>query len=160
MGTFAGGRADRPRSGKMGADSALPVLGVTSAARYGASVALFFATRPPPAGCNIEHPTMSYLSEKLASARSALMLPHVKGEINSITAAMIEASLGLDGINRSTLEPSLQDYVRQLDDLMDTTGLSDPNGEGLYAVKARSFTVDQQAQFSHVIDQIASLSNS
>lgn len=103
---------------------------------------------------------MTYLSEKFDSARSALMLPHVKGEINSIASAMFEASLGLDKLNRSTLEPSLQDYLRQLDGLMDTTGLSDPDGEGLHTVKARSFTVDEQAQFSHVIDQIATLAKS
>lgn len=102
---------------------------------------------------------MSYLSEKFASARSALMLPHVKGEINSITTAMFEASLGLERVDRSKLDPSLQHFVRQLDALMDTTGLSDPDGEGLYAVKARSFTVDQQAQFSNLVDEIASLSS-
>lgn len=101
---------------------------------------------------------MSYLSEKFASARSALMLPHINGEVSSITAAMHEASLGLDKLNRSTLEPSLQDYLREFDDLMNTTGLSDPIGEGLHAVKARSFTVDQRAQFSRLVDEIASLS--
>lgn len=101
---------------------------------------------------------MSYLSEKFSSARSALMLPHVNGEVRSITTAMHEASLGLDKLDRSTLEPSLQDYLREFDKLMDTTGLSDPNDEGLHAVKARSFTVDQQAQFSSLVDEIASLS--
>lgn len=98
---------------------------------------------------------MSYQSEKFAAARSSLMLPHPKGEANSIASAFFNCSLALDGIDRSKLKPEQKYLVDQLDKLMDTTGLSDPGGQdGLHYVKAKTLTVDDQAELSHVVEEL------
>jgi hypothetical protein len=146
------------RLGQNGVGTALSFLTALSNVRDDGCTTAFSSTDAPNGLYNSAFDRMSYLSEKFASARSALMLAHVKGEISSIAAAMQEASLGLSKLNRSLVDPSLQGYLRQLDALMDTTGLSDPKGEGLHTVKARTFSVDQQAQFSNLVDEIASLS--
>lgn len=38
---------------------------------------------------------------------------------------------------------------------METKGLSDPNGEGLWAVKARTFTDDEKIELSRLVDELA-----
>lgn len=97
----------------------------------------------------------SYQAEKLSSARSALMLPHTGGEHESIAGAFHEISLALHKFDRSQLDDNATIWVRKLDALMDTTGLSDPNKEGLWAVKAKTLSDDDKIELSHVVDELA-----
>ncbi len=97
----------------------------------------------------------SYQAEKLSSARSALMLPHTGGEHESIASAFHEINLALHQFNRSQLDDNATTWVRKLDALMDTTGLSDPNSEGLWAVKAKTLSDDDKIELSHMVDELA-----
>ncbi|UUZ71251.1 hypothetical protein LP415_19275 [Polaromonas sp. P1(28)-8] len=97
---------------------------------------------------------MSYQSEKLAAARSALMLPHVGGEAASIATCFFECSNALNDLDRSKLTGDKARWVAELDKIMNRTGLSDPNKEGLFTVRARSLTVDEQADLSRLVDAL------
>lgn len=96
-----------------------------------------------------------YQAEKLSSARSALMLPHTNGEASSIADAFHELSLAFHQLNVSSLGTDAQRWIGMLQGYMDTTGISDPNGEGAWTVKARSFSPDDQLEISHAVDELA-----
>jgi hypothetical protein len=96
-----------------------------------------------------------YQSEKFSVARRALMLPHPRGEDASIASAFGECTLGLHHLDRSTLDDDARAWVRRLEELMDTTGLSDPATDGLWAVKARKLSIDEKLELSRTVDELA-----
>ena len=100
--------------------------------------------------------SFSYAAQKFASARSALMLPHPQGEDQSIATAFHECRLGLDRFDRSLLDESSSLWINQLDRFMATEGLDDPRREGLFVIKARTLSIDDQIQLSSVIDELQS----
>lgn len=73
------------------------------------------------------------------------MLPHPKGEADSIAQAFHECHLAINGLDHSKLEADTSAKVRELEALMDTTALVDPKNEGLWTVKARQLTIDEQS---------------
>jgi hypothetical protein len=97
----------------------------------------------------------SYQAEKLSSARSALMLPHSRGEAQSIADAFHELSLAFHKLNVSALSSEALHWVKQLEAYMDTTGITNTDGEGAWTAKARSFTTDDQLQISRTVDELA-----
>ncbi|MGX5732130.1 hypothetical protein ACWKWK_16560 [Pseudoxanthomonas beigongshangi] len=97
----------------------------------------------------------SYQAEKSSSARHALMLPHSLGEAQSIADAFHEISLALHQLDVSKLSESAQRWIATLQDYMNTTGVSDPDGDGAWAVKARTFTIDDQILISNAVDELA-----
>ncbi|MCC5090607.1 hypothetical protein [Xanthomonas campestris] len=97
----------------------------------------------------------SYQEEKFSAARHALMLPHSRGESESIAEAFHNISLGLHQLDTSKLDPSAQKWIATLKRFMDTTGISDPDGDGAWAVKARTFTTDDQIEISRTVDELA-----
>ncbi len=98
----------------------------------------------------------AYPSEKFSVARSTLMLPHPRGEAASITDAFRSCSLGLARVDKNTLDDDARRLVMDLDDLMNTDGLEDPDGKkGLWMVKAETFTDEQKSQLSLIIDSLA-----
>ena len=98
----------------------------------------------------------TYASEKFATARRNLMLPHPDGEITSIVDAFNECSHGLHEINTDDLDDEAGESLSRLKELMDTTGLSDPSLGGLHTIKAELLTLDQKAELSREIDYLAS----
>lgn len=98
----------------------------------------------------------AYQAEKFSVARSLLMLPHPNGEADSIASAFHECSLGLHQLDEQDLDDSARDWIATLKELMDTTGLMDPDGRGLWTVKASSLTVEQQFELSNVVNELAS----
>ena len=46
-------------------------------------------------------------------------------------------------------------WLRKLDGLMESAGLSDPSDEGLWTVKARSLSLDQRLELSSITDELA-----
>ena len=100
--------------------------------------------------------SFSYAAEKFASARSVLMLPHPQGEDQSIATAFFECRQGLDRFDRKFLDDSSSIWISQLDQLMTTDGLEDPHKDGLFLIKARTLSIDDQLQLSHVIDELQS----
>ncbi|MBB3277425.1 MULTISPECIES: hypothetical protein [unclassified Pseudoxanthomonas] len=97
----------------------------------------------------------SYQAEKLSSARHALMLPHSLGEAQSIADAFHEISLALHQLDVSKLNESAKRWIAILQGYMDTTGVSDPDSEGAWVVKARTFTTDDQIRISTAVDELA-----
>jgi len=97
-----------------------------------------------------------YVSEKFAIARKSLMLPHPDGDTKSIVYAFFECSLSLRTLNQYDLDDGARTSLRKLKELMDTTGLDDPLGRGLYTVKAERLSLDQKAELSREVDYLAS----
>lgn len=97
----------------------------------------------------------SYQAEKFAAARSALMLPHPKGEAASIASAFHECHLGLHQIDRSQLDDNAKDWLATLDALMDASGLADSHGKGLWQIKAETLTVNDKFELSRIVDELA-----
>jgi len=97
----------------------------------------------------------AYVSEKFASARKNLMLPHPKGEPISIADAFAECSHGLHNINRDDFDDAASESVRKLEELIDGSGLDDPLGRGLYTVRAERLSPDQKTELSEAINYLA-----
>ena len=96
-----------------------------------------------------------YAAEKFASARSVLMLPHPQGEAQSIASAFSECRQGLDRLDRTAMDYDSLTWIRELENLMSTSGLDDPHKEGLFVLKARKLSEDDQFQLSSVVDELA-----
>jgi hypothetical protein len=97
----------------------------------------------------------TYASEKFATARRSLMLPHPDGDTKSIADAFAECSHGLHNINRDDFDDAARESVRKLEELMGTTGLDNPLHRGLYTVKAERLSLDQKAELSKEVDYLA-----
>jgi len=87
----------------------------------------------------------TYASEKFATARRSLMLPHPDGDTKSIVDAFAECSHGLHNINRDDFDDAARESVRKLEELIDGSGLDDPLDRGLYIVKAERLSLDQKS---------------
>ena len=96
-----------------------------------------------------------YQAEKFSEARSLLMLPHPEGEVASIASAFHECSLGLHNLNEQELDDTARGWGAKLKELMDTSGLTDPDGRGLWEVKAASLTNEEKFELSGVIVELA-----
>ena len=94
-------------------------------------------------------------SEKFATARRSLMLPHIEDETTSIADAFTECSHGLHELNADDLDDGARESLRKLKELMETTGLADPSLGCLYTMKAGLLTQDQKAELSREIDYLA-----
>lgn len=99
----------------------------------------------------------SYQVEKFSSARRALMLPHDRGEANSIVDAFHECNLAFNLFNESNLSETARNYIRKLKEYMDSTDIVDESGEGTWLVKARAFSTDEKREISHLINELAYL---
>jgi hypothetical protein len=97
----------------------------------------------------------AYQSEKFSVARSCLMLPHTRGEAESIASAFHECSLGLHQLDLNSVSDDARSWIRRLNEFMDTRGLSDPNKAGLWSIKAESLTTDEQIELSRIVDELA-----
>ena len=97
----------------------------------------------------------SYQAEKLSSARSSLMLPHTHGEAESIASAFHALSLAFHELDIHGLNETARCWVNKLKEYMDTTGISNPDGEGTWVIKARTFSPDDQHEISFTVDELA-----
>jgi hypothetical protein len=97
----------------------------------------------------------SYPAEKFSVARHCLMLPHPKGEAESIMHAFHECSLGLHDLDRDGLDDNARKWVRKLEELMSTDGLDDPSGRGLWVIKAERLSINDKIELSRVVDELA-----
>jgi hypothetical protein len=98
----------------------------------------------------------SYQGEKLAVARSSLMLPHSMGEEHSIAHAFHACSLGLQQFDVTRIaDEDVRDRIERLRTLTQTEGMEDATGEGTWVHRARKMTVDEKRELSSVVDQLA-----
>lgn len=97
-----------------------------------------------------------YQMQKFDEAQQALMLPHPNGEAASIASAFGSITYGLDHLDREAVSESAREWLTKLDRFMDTTGLEDPAGVGLFHVKAESFSTDDKFEISRLVHELAS----
>ena len=98
----------------------------------------------------------TYLHEKLCAARRSLMLPHPRGEEESLVSAMHECSLGLGSSARpEDFDEHADGWVRTIQQTIDTTGLVALGDEGTFMVKARSMSDDDRMTFANAVDELA-----
>jgi hypothetical protein len=97
-----------------------------------------------------------YQAEKFSEARRALMLPHPRGEEASIAEAFHAIERALYRFDTSSIEDSdAIGWIRQLEALKDTSGLTDETGDGLWTVKARQLSTEERLRLSQMVDELA-----
>lgn len=96
-----------------------------------------------------------YPAEKLLAARRSLMVPHPRGEAESIAYAFHECSLGLHDVDREDLDDRAREWVRELDRLMNTEGIEDDTGKGLWFIRADRLTESEKLELSRLVDDLA-----
>jgi hypothetical protein len=88
------------------------------------------------------------------------MLPFYDGEDGALANAFHLCSRALEGfrLDRSKLanEAKVLDWIRVIEETMNTDGLADPASIGTWRVKARSLTVEEKSAFSTAVDELAS----
>jgi len=97
----------------------------------------------------------TYPSEKFSVARSSLMLPHPRGEAASIASAFHECSLGLHDVRDEDLDNHARGWVAKLRELMDTSGIQDPTGRGMWLIKAEQLSEEEKFELSRIVDELA-----
>jgi len=98
-----------------------------------------------------------YQSEKLNAARSSLMAPHPAGEVQGFTNAFYNCFLAFDRFNVDDVkDDSAREWIRKILHLIDTTGLQDTSGKGLWQVRAEQMSLDEKMEFSRSVDELAS----
>lgn len=98
-----------------------------------------------------------YQSEKLNAARRSLMAPHPKGEAQSYTFAFQECSLAFERFDVDEVkDDDARKWIKTIQRLMDTTGLHDVSGKGLWQVRAEQMSLDEKIEFSRSVDELAS----
>lgn len=92
-----------------------------------------------------------YAAEKFSAARRGLMLPHPAGVAESINLALHECRLGLRQFDPSNLDETAADWVRRLEELMNTNGIDDPGGRGTMVIKAEGFSEAEMFEVSRLV---------
>jgi hypothetical protein len=95
-----------------------------------------------------------YQAETFSAARRTLMLPHPRGEQDSIQRAFDECRLGLHDFDRDGLDENARGRVERLEELMATARVSDAN-VGAGAVKATELSLEEKFELSRIIDELA-----
>lgn len=93
-------------------------------------------------------------AETFSTARRSLMLPHPRGEQDSIARAFHECRLGLHDLDRNGLDENARGRVRRLEELMATAGFADAN-RGAEVVEARELSLQEKFELSRIIDELA-----
>lgn len=83
------------------------------------------------------------------------MLPHPNGESQSIAAAFHNISLGLHHLDAQELDDSSRAWVAIIQDFINTSGLTDIDGRGLWLVKAEQLTFEQKYELSSTVNELA-----
>lgn len=83
------------------------------------------------------------------------MLPHSRGEAASIADAFHECHLRLHNLDRGGIGDEAIGWVRKLEELMDTSSISDSSDSGHWQLKAEQFSTDQKIELSRIIDELA-----
>ena len=97
----------------------------------------------------------AYQAQTFSAARRNLMLPNAHGEAHSVFHAFNECIHGLHNLNRDGLDDRARQWVADLEKLMDTTGIEDPDKYGPYRLKAEQLTNPQKVELSRTIDELA-----
>ena len=96
-----------------------------------------------------------YQAETFSTARRALMLPHPRGEQDSIARAFHECRLGLHDLDRDGLDENARGRVRRLEELMATAGFPDASHVDAEAVKPSELSLEEKFELSRIVDELA-----
>lgn len=97
-----------------------------------------------------------YAAEKLDAARRSLMLPHPRGEAQSLANAFHECMLGLGGVRLDDLDENARSWLRTIRETSDTEGIEDPTGQkGTWYIKAERLKDDEKQAFAHAVDELS-----
>ena len=83
------------------------------------------------------------------------MLPHSRGEAESIANVFHECTLGMHNLDVDSMDETAGSWILKLQNFMNTDGIDDPNEQGTHAVKAKQFTQDQMLELSIIVDDLA-----
>lgn len=89
----------------------------------------------------------TYQSEKLSVARHRLMLPHSKGEAQSVIEALHECAHAFHNLDRDSLEDDPRRWIFKIEEYMGVTGFGE--------TPARELTTDEKIELSNTIDELA-----
>jgi hypothetical protein len=99
-----------------------------------------------------------YLHEKLSAAVLMLMAPHHGGEAVSYASAFSACDLGLNfgwQFPRDELDRQAREWVKTIEEIMDTTGIEDPMERGTHLIKAERLTEEEKSRFSKAIYELS-----
>lgn len=93
--------------------------------------------------------------ERFASARRCLMLPHPDGDAAAISKCFVACHAGLRSLRRGLLEPTAQQWLEQLEQLMSTETIEgDSESERLHK-RAQQLSAEEQSDLSRLVDELA-----
>ncbi len=101
-----------------------------------------------------------HLAEKLRDARRALMLPHPKGETESIVDAFSECAKVLRIQPAPDLDDSAGGWAETILALMDTSKFDESPGDGTWDLMASSLSVEDKYELSNAVDHLADWAHS
>jgi hypothetical protein len=108
-------------------------------------------------GVRMARQPFSYQSEKLSSARRALMAPHPNGEEYGFVTAFNHCHHGLAELDLNHVEDEdARLWIDSIWRLMSTEGVRRVTGEGLWVQRARQMTLDEKEEFSRAVAELAS----
>jgi hypothetical protein len=83
------------------------------------------------------------------------MAPHVDDEASSHVGAFDECSLALKELPNEELDESARSWIATIVRTMDTTGIEDPSGRGIWAIRAEQLSIEEEQEFSRAVDGLA-----
>jgi hypothetical protein len=98
---------------------------------------------------------VAYQAEKLSAARRVLMLPHPRGEAESIAEAFELCSRAFFRFDTNALDDNARRWILTIKDFMDTSGIDNVGGRGTYVIKAERLTNDEKRELSNAVDELA-----
>ncbi len=97
----------------------------------------------------------AYQLEKLAVARSSLMLPFAD-ESEAIAGAFNSCDVGLKTLDRSLItDDAILRRLREIDGALDISQVGDLHGYGMWRLKAKKMTEEEKRNFSRNVDECA-----
>jgi hypothetical protein len=99
----------------------------------------------------------AYESEKLSQARSSLMAPHPFGQEQAFLNAFDFCSRALFKLELALVDDdSARQWIAIIQKTIDTTGIDDPKGVGVWQLKLSKLSVAERRGFSDAVDELAS----
>ncbi len=100
--------------------------------------------------------TFDYQAEKLGEARKSLATVLPGGEAEALADALHWCSQGLHQLDVTAVDEGVHHWLAVVQAALDTAGLEDPAGIGVWTVKALQMSADQRLEFKRAVDALAS----
>jgi hypothetical protein len=99
-----------------------------------------------------------YQAEKLGEARSSLMASNQSSggsEVEALADAFFSCSQGLHQLDVAAVGEAVRPWLAVVESALDTTGLDDPSGLGVWTVKAALMSPGEKREFKQAVDMLA-----